>query len=392
MKLYLFTSLLMVGLLVSPVSIKAQGIYFETLDWETLKAKAKASGMPIFVDTYAPWCEPCKWMDNNTFLDAEVGLFFKKNYVSYQLNIEKGEGIDFAKEYEVTSYPTMLYFDSEGELVHRIIGAYSGTDLIEKSKAALLPENQIYTLKKEFEKEKNNPDFLRKYADALKRVGEEYMYIADIYIDLIGMEALSEKEHFAVLEHCINDYHHAAYRYVLANKSTFILNLGNDRVDSYLDAAFNIRCYEIIDNGSEQAVIRAFLQDVKGILPHRVDYFKTRIDFYNKRGDERKDYRLARKYEKHCKDAKSLNGIARYILNVYGKSKTHLNSALEWVDRAILLEESIATLETKALILLALENREAALEIAKKQLELSNEKGKYIKETEALILKIKNKN
>jgi len=389
MKLYLFTSLLIIGLFVLPISMNAQGIDFENVDWGSVKAKAKASDMPIFVDTYASWCEPCKWMNENTFLEEKVGLFFKDNYVSYKLNIEEGEGLEFAKKYSINSYPTMLYFNSDGELVHRIIGAYGAVDFIAKSKAALLPENQIYTLKKEFEKEKGNPAFLRKYADALKVVGEDYMYIADIYIDLIGIESLVKKEHFVVLEHCINDYHHMAYRYVLANKADFVINLGNERVDSYLDAAFNIRCYEIIENGSKQAVIRDFLQDVKKILPDRVDYFKTRIDFYNKRGDERKGYRLAQKYEKHCKDAKSLNGIARYILNVYGKSKTHLNTALEWVDRAILLEESIKTLETKALILLALDEREAALDIAKKQLEISEKEGKYIKETKALIRRIK---
>jgi thiol-disulfide isomerase/thioredoxin len=389
MKCYLFTSLLIIGLLVPFTSVNAQGIDFEKVDWDSVKAKSKASGLPIFVDVYAPWCEPCKWMNDNTFSSEKVGAFFKTNYISYKLNAEAREGLGFAKEYKVTTYPTLLYFDSEGELVHRIIGAYSSAELIAKSKAALLPENQIYTLKKEFEKEKDNPSFLRKYADALKRVGEEYMHIAEIYIDLVGMEALSQEEHFGVLEHCINNYHHKAYRYVLANKSTFILNLGNDRIDSYLDAAFNIRSYEIIENGSNQTVIRDFLQDVKNALPKRVDYFKTRIEFYNNRGDVRKDYRLAKKYGKHCKDAKSLNGIARYILNVYGKSETHLNAALEWVDRAILLEESITILETKVLVLLALNEREKALEVAEKQLEISKEEGNYIKETKALIQKIK---
>lgn len=388
MKLYLFTLLLIFPILLSTES-QAQGIDFENVDWEAVKAKAKASDMPIFVDTYASWCEPCKWMDNNIFVKEEVGTFFKDNYVSYKLNIEKGEGLSFAKEYRITSYPTMLYFNSDGELVHRIIGAYKAEDLIAKSKEALLPENQIYTLEKEFEDKKEDPAFLRKYADALKRVGEEYMYIADIYIKLVGQDALSQEEHFGVLEHCINDYNHSAYRYVVANKSDFVINLGTERVDSYLDAAFNIRCFEIIENGSKQSIIRDFLQDVKQILPTRVDYFKTRIDFYNKRGDERKDYRLARKYEKHCKDAKSLNGIARYMLDVYGKSKTQLNAALEWVDRAILLEESIVTLETKALILLALEDKKAALEVATKQLELSKQENRYIAETEALISRIK---
>jgi len=43
----------------------------------------------------------------------------------------------------------------------------------------------------------------------------------------------------------------------------------------------------------------------------------------------------------------------------------------------------------KVLILLALENREAALKIAEKQLKLSKEEGHYVRETEALIARIK---
>jgi thiol:disulfide interchange protein len=52
--------------------------------------RAKQENKPIFVDTYASWCEPCKWMDQNTFSQTTVGDFFNKNYISWKVDVEKG--------------------------------------------------------------------------------------------------------------------------------------------------------------------------------------------------------------------------------------------------------------------------------------------------------------
>ncbi|BDS11614.1 thioredoxin family protein [Aureispira anguillae] len=388
-KFYLFSLLLLPLILLFPLFSNAQGIHFEQGDWSAVKAKAKSSNLPIFVDTYASWCEPCKWMNHNVFSKEEVGAFFNEHYISYKLDVEGEEGASFAAKYQVTAYPTLLYFNTEGELVHRIIGAFEAEDLLDKSKEALLPEHQIYTLQKKFKAGEKQPKFLKKYAHALMRVGENYQKVIDAYISEVSLEALIEEANFEFLEYYVNDYKHEAYLYVAANKADFILSLGIERVENYLDAAFKIRCYKLIENRSDKSTVRAFLQEVKQILPNRVDYFKTRMDFYAKKGNERQSYRLAKKYEKHCKDSQSLNAIARYMLDIYGKSKTHLETALEWVDRAILLDENIYTLETKAMILLALDQKQAALEVAQKQLILSQKSGEYLEETQALIVKIK---
>ena len=37
--------------------------------------------------------------------------------------MEKGEGVDFAKQYKVRAFPTLVYFNPKGELVHRTTGA-----------------------------------------------------------------------------------------------------------------------------------------------------------------------------------------------------------------------------------------------------------------------------
>lgn len=383
MKTLIFIAILL------PVLTQAQGVAFQEMDWEAIKAKAKSENKPIFVDTYASWCEPCKWMDSNIFSQTVVGDYFNKNYISWKVDVEKGKGQIFAQEYRVNSYPTLLYFNANGELLHRIIGVFQSEELIQKSKDAMVPEKQIYTLQKRFEAGDRSSDFLYQYTYALSSVNEEYEKIANLYLESQPKENWTTAKNFEFLERFVNDYKHPAYQYVIANKAKFVLALSSARVEAYLDGAFKIRCFEIIENASDKNIVRDFLQDVKDILPEKLEYFKTRIEFYNNRGDAKKDYKLAKKHEKHCKDAKSLDGLARYLLDMYGESQTHLEAALAWANRAVLLEESVYYLDTKAQILLALNNKEEALKVALKQLEISRKEGKYIEQTEALIQKIK---
>lgn len=367
-------------------SLLAQSINFEENDWNGVLAKAKETGKPIFVDTYTNWCQPCKWMDKHVFVHPDVGAFFNQHYISYKLNMEQGEGMAFAEEYHVTSYPTFLYFDAEGTLVHRIVGAYDAEALIEQSQDALDPNQQIYTLAQRYEEGERDPEFLSKYTMALFKVNEPYQEMVAAYLTAVGNQALEKPKHFAFLERYIaKDYNHPAYRYVLEHRAAFIQTLGSQRVNRYLEAPFKRRGYELIDQAASKSKIHAYLQDVKSLLPDRMDYFKSRLEFYASRGDERKQYKVALKYEKHCRDAESLAILARYTLDLYGESSLQLNSALEWIDRALLLEESLYALETKALLLLALERKEEARTIAERFYRLSIDQSEYQEKARALM-------
>ena len=43
----------------------------------------------MFIDAYATWCGPCKYMDKNVFSNAEVAAYYNKNFVSYKLDVDK---------------------------------------------------------------------------------------------------------------------------------------------------------------------------------------------------------------------------------------------------------------------------------------------------------------
>ena len=86
--------LIISALFISLLSF-AQGIVFEQGTWKQVLAKAKQTNKPIFVDVYSSWYEPSKKMSSEVLILEEVGKVYNANFVCYQIDAVKGEGIEF---------------------------------------------------------------------------------------------------------------------------------------------------------------------------------------------------------------------------------------------------------------------------------------------------------
>lgn len=115
-----------------------EGIEFSELSFSEALKQAKVSNKLIFLDAYASWCGPCKWMEANTFKSEKVGEIFNDNFINLKIDMEKGEGPELAKRYKVTAYPTMFFINSKGEVVHKVLGAKKEKDFIKEAETVLL--------------------------------------------------------------------------------------------------------------------------------------------------------------------------------------------------------------------------------------------------------------
>lgn len=107
-----------------------EGIVFETGSFNDALAKAKREGKLVFLDAYTSWCGPCKMMSRDVFPRADVGAVFAPRYVSIKIDMEKGEGVELAKRYNISAFPTMLILDPDGKEIKRIVGALAPLELI----------------------------------------------------------------------------------------------------------------------------------------------------------------------------------------------------------------------------------------------------------------------
>jgi thiol-disulfide isomerase/thioredoxin len=94
-------------------------IFFEG-NFESAKALAGEEGKLFFVDFFAEWCTPCNWMDETVFNDKEVLQLLDSNYVSIKIDIDDLDGYEIKQKYNVRILPTMLIFNSEGQLIARV--------------------------------------------------------------------------------------------------------------------------------------------------------------------------------------------------------------------------------------------------------------------------------
>jgi len=197
MKKFFIIPLLLLGVF----SHAQLGIKFEESSFNNVLAKAKKENKLVFVDAYTSWCAPCKLMVKNIFPIQSVGDYYNEHFISTKIDMEKGEGIQLAKKYNVNSYPTYLIIDGNGEIVHRTLGYVEEKDFIQFAKDAQDPKRRLPYLKKRFEKGEKDPEFLETLASVAESSGNKELAINVLrrYFDAKQGKDFTEKDFYNIL-------------------------------------------------------------------------------------------------------------------------------------------------------------------------------------------------
>lgn len=114
-----------------------KGITFTHVPFDELLARAKAEKKVLFIDCFTSWCGPCRAMASNVFTLPQVGEYFNTYFVNAKIDMEKGEGKDLAKRYEVHAFPTLIFLDSEGNVIEKAVGFKQASQLLETAKGVI---------------------------------------------------------------------------------------------------------------------------------------------------------------------------------------------------------------------------------------------------------------
>ena len=123
-----------------PLALKGGTIPFGFTNIEEAEKHAKVVDKPIFVNFFATWCSPCKWMEETTFKDSEVQKTLNDRYVTVNINIDDTEGLRLKAKYEIKYLPTMIIINKDSRVMARIeesVGPGRLLDLLQHTSSSL---------------------------------------------------------------------------------------------------------------------------------------------------------------------------------------------------------------------------------------------------------------
>lgn len=373
----------------------AVGIQFETGTWAEILAKAKQQNKYVFVDAYTTWCGPCKWMDKNVFPTAEAGDYFNKNFVNAKIDMEKGEGLDIAKKYNVQAYPTYLYVDGNGDLVHRVVGSMETPKFIEASSNALDPNKQYGTLIRKFDGGDRDSEFLYKASYAAQNAYDtkKTQEISNAY--LATQTNWLEEKNVKFITQFTSSPKDAQFDFMRKNAAAFEASMGKDKYAEKMYGIVYQASYSEVglkrDATKEQApqYIKIADEYFKKTLPEQAPKLSNTFAM--------NVYRIMKDWDNFAKTA-----IAYYDKNLPAASSMELNSiawtfyenidnpeylkkAVGYALQSVKLSEEYANTDTVASLYSKVGDKKNAKLYAEKAIALGKATNQDVSSTEKLL-------
>lgn len=389
MIILLFLSIIIFG------KTETKGIKFEEGSFKALLSKAKQENKLIFIDAYTDWCAPCKLMAKNIFSLETVGAYYNAKFINAKFDMEKGEGIALAKKYNITSFPSFLFIDGDGNVVHRTVGSCSETEFINLAKEAEDPDKNVQGLLKRFENGERDASLVKKlYEFTISQNSETAKKVSVAYFNNVSDQDITKKDALYLLRR-VYDSKDPLYGVVKEKEIAIRKLVGDKEYNNFQDG---IKIKDIIEKAynieSKQFNDEYFLKEATSVLGKE----KAKQALYTAKGNkalENKDYVsyesiILEQYHTIPKGASSEELFqAAWRFERLVSNPESLKKAVVWCKESIKKEENYANTQTLAKLYLKTGDKSNALIWAKKSLELSKKKGVENEAAEEIIKSLK---
>lgn len=370
-------------LFLSSSMLAQDKIQFEEGSWKSILRQAKAQNSLIFLDAYTSWCGPCKMMDKDVFTDKEVAAYYNSNFVNAHFDMEKGEGPALASKYNVRAYPTLLFIDSDGTVVHETLGYHAPKDLLEEGRTALDPNKRSSGMKSRYDAGERDPEFLYQYAKRLIEMDSgNHEEVVDAYFDT-QFDWGTEKN-MALLFYGLNNSTSKSFDYFIKNRKSFEALFGKDKV---VDRVQNIVLRESFDTSGD-ADFNKVASLFKKIYPEESDRMTAnyKMNYYRAVGEGDNFAKAAISYYKKYPsiNAMELNNVSWAFYQSVDKKK-YLCQATKWTKKSLEIDPQYYTADTLAALYVKMKKKGKAKKAVANAIALAKKSGDDYSGTEALL-------
>lgn len=353
---------------------KTGGIEFFHGSFSEALELAKSQDKIVFMDAYTTWCGPCRRMSANTFPDPTVGEYYNANFINLKVDMEKDEGPKLAKTYSVGSYPTLLYLDGDGKVVHRTAGMRGPEDFIELGKEVMKKLDKSADLEKLYNEGKRDGASVLAYIKALNASGKPYLKVANEY--LATQKDLSTPINLDIIFESAREADSKVFDYFVQYKDIYL----KKRNPTMIDAKIYQACMKTFQKSLEYRNIE-LLEIAQDKMKHhstKAKEFKlnTDLEYYARSNDAGNFIKAFKSYTKSLNknDAAKLTQSAQMCIDFFRTNQKVIKLAEKNAGQAVKIEGNPNQYLLYANILKLNGNYKQAKDIANKGIAVAREK------------------
>lgn len=216
--------------------------FLDNPEWNKVLRQAENTGKIIFLDGYTSWCAPCKKMEKEVFTRAKVANYFNQKFINVKYDMEAGEGIRLKNLYGINVFPTYLFINEKGEVIHKIVGAYlEKDDFLNYSILAVTPGESYAELQKRYKNGERNSALMFNYLRVLKLAGDQDKEgdIAKGYMTLMGKDHFMDHAYWEIIKHFLYDPLSRPFKILLENREEIAAVNGEKEVNDLIYKILN---------------------------------------------------------------------------------------------------------------------------------------------------------
>ena len=363
-----------------------KGIQFRNITFEKALETSKKEGKPVFMHGFASWCHYCSYMVESVYPDSAVGAFYNEHFISIKVDLEK-EGAELNKQLKVHTFPTFVFFDANGDVIHRAAGRYYKQLFLELANEATTPRRQLRSWMNIYNEGNVSADTAYQVIRKMEVAGMETQEALLKYLNHLSSEQIILPENWRIINEVFKDVNSGFMQKLIVNKKAleqqYTASVVNSKFISIYSFEFYMRNRQLDSLGYDKLKqkIKESKLDIGNMICEYADlnrmnamsmyddYFKTAPDFINAYG---------------LNNAAMINEISQVY---YDKTQDPvlLLNASAWMNRSVQLDDSYNSNMLLCGILIQLKNKKEAMIVANHAKEIA-EKNKLNNRSLLLLL------
>lgn len=404
MKGKIFISAFIVSLLISFVSLAQETIHFKEIGYAEMEKISKEQRKHSFIYFTNPGCAPCKVMEKTVYTNPSVYNLYNREFINVRADCrkEKPYALQLQERYKVVAFPTLLFIDAQGKVIHKKVGYADDKKMIELVEQAQGGENLA-----NWQKRYNNGDMSLNLVERLLEYEEKPRVFIDVnyacnaqqfldkYFASIKTKEYADGKNWELIMKYVANPNSDVFKYLAKNQKIFIENFGERAVNkkiyqTYLDYVSGNTSTDRWKKAMQEIQASEIMQ-AKAVAEYR--RLQTEFNLLSK----------DQKWEQFVKQADPFISENYYLINIYQindwvssiiktapQNKTLIFTMNQWMEK-LLSDSSIDDYDlfiSHAEIYFQLGNKEMAQKTLIAGIELARKNGADADEISSLTKKL----